>query len=149
MKNDQIIDVEFVKRQEGANRPHMVLVDDDPLFGHLLEYVAKSQRIHLTVISSPEEAYRILPSLKFDVGLFDFDLGKATGIQLCNYLQREGQKVPIMLLSQYGEIDNWRWPISVKRSVEKKIGPLSILTLAMQIYQENETQEESYAGRLQ
>ena len=123
------------KENEG---PHVVLVDDDPVFGRLLQKVAEKERMHLTIISSPREAYRALPTMRFDVGLFDYDLGVVTGIQLCNYLQQEGREVPVLLVSCSEKAEKWKWPASIRKYVSKNVGPYTILTVAREIYRANE-----------
>ena len=117
-------------KDASVKRPHIVLVDDDPLFIRLLQKVAEKQSLKLSVFSSPEEAYKILPDMDFDVGLFDYDLGRVTGLQLVNFLQREGRRIPILLVSHLGEIEKWRWPASIRKSVSKNAGPYSILAIA-------------------
>jgi DNA-binding NtrC family response regulator len=117
--------------------PHILLVDDDPIFGQLLQRVALKEGVRLTVISSAEDAYRWVPALKFDVGLIDYDLGRVTGIQLCNFMQAEGHEVPILLISHTGVVEESLWPTSVKRALSKDAGPYSILAVARRLHSLN------------
>jgi len=121
--------------------PHIVLVDDDPLFAELLQRVAIKERLNLTVFTSAKEAYQTLPKMKYDVALLDYDLGRVTGVQLCNFLQSDGRAVPVMLVSNVQDIEKSEWPIAVKKAISKRAGPYTILGIARRIYRESRRKE--------
>lgn len=132
--------------EENAQNPHVVLVDDDPIFAALLKKVAIKERLNLTVILSAKEAYRTLPSLDYDVALLDFDLGRVTGVQLSTYLQNDGQTSPVILVSNIRDFQESEWPATVKKAVSKKAGPYSILGLARRIHQERKANNQGKRG---
>jgi CheY-like chemotaxis protein len=115
--------------------PRVLVVDDDPLFGRILQAVAERQKIPLTFINSPREAYKKISDLDFDVAIFDYDMGKVTGIQLSRFFEHHGQHpAPVVLVSHYANIERSQWPSSIKDSVSKSIGAISILVQALKAY---------------
>ncbi len=122
--------------------PHFVLVDDDPIFAKLLEKVAASQRVRLTTFCYPSDAYRELPNLDFDVAIIDYDLGRVTGVQLCQYLERLHRKVPVLLVSHLPKIES-RGSASdwIFRALNKGAGPYSILVSAIGAHQQRKRKE--------
>jgi CheY-like chemotaxis protein len=109
---------------------NLILVDDDPLFARLLAKVATGQRVRLTTMFSPKEAYQRLSTMNFDGALIDYDLGRVTGIQLSRFLEAMGWKVPVILLSQIQTLKREDWPETVLVSLNKSAGPYSILACA-------------------
>lgn len=112
--------------------PHLVLVDDDPLFNQLVARVAQAKGIRLTTISSPEEAYRDLPGMQYDAALFDYDLGRVNGIQLTRYIGHSKPRVPVILVSHCRSLKSAEnCPKSVVARLAKSVGADSILKAAL------------------
>ncbi len=112
---------------------HVVLVDDDPIFTSLVQKVARQERIQITIFSTVESAYRELPRLKFDVALFDYYIGDSTGMQLSQFIQQTGKKIPIILISYFGEIEKRQFPSFIDKAINKSAGPYSILTAVRKV----------------
>jgi len=114
----------------------MLLVDDDEVFGKILSKVAHNEQIPLTFISSVRDLQRF-ERVNFDVGIFDYDLGSITGLQLSGFLERYLQDIPIILVSAYRDIGSRAWPKSVKNFVSKSAGSYEILNKALKVYEES------------
>lgn len=107
--------------------PSVLLVDDDVVFGRIMQKVAQNQHVRLKYVSSVKDLER-MPYQKFDVALLDFDLGTITGIQLSRLLPQYFGSVPVVLISQYRDIPKHLWPTMVRGFVPKASGAFEILS---------------------
>jgi CheY-like chemotaxis protein len=114
--------------------PRILLVDDDLMFGKILTKVAQRERIPLTFCSSVKDVGRMGNS-NFDVGIFDYDLGSITGLQLSEFLERYLERIPVVLVSQYRHLEKKKWPKCVKHFVHKSVGSYGILAAACELYE--------------
>ncbi len=114
--------------------PRILLVDDDVVFGKIMMKIAHREQIPLVYYSSVKEISK-LSHFDFDLGIFDYDLGAITGVQLTDFLERYLRKLPIILISQYRHIDPKYWPASVKNFVPKSVGAYGILNFAFQMFE--------------
>ncbi len=113
--------------------PRILLVDDDIVFGKIMMKIAHREQIPLTYYSSVKDIAK-LSHFDFDLGIFDYDLGAITGLQLTEFLERYLRTVPIILISQYRHIDPKFWPASVKEFVPKSAGAYGILNYALGLF---------------
>ncbi len=85
---------------------HLLLVDDDEddhlMFRDLLSQI-RDQKFKVSWAPSYEEGRAVLAQQEFDVCFMDFRLGVRTGLDLLREVVAEGCKVPIILLTGYGE----------------------------------------------
>ena len=109
----------------------VLLVDDDPLFGRIMMAAAEQAGVSLTYSSNPKLLYRHVPLKPFDVVILDYNLGLVTGLQFARFLEERGKSVPTILISAHGQIDECRWPGSIRKSLDKSIGATSILEFAL------------------
>jgi two-component SAPR family response regulator len=113
--------------------PRILLVDDDVIFGKIMQKIAQREHIPLTYYSSVRSLSQ-LTQFNYDIGLFDYDLGPITGLQLTDFLERYLQEMPIVLISQYKQIGGRSWPNSVVNFVPKSVGSYGILNAAFKAY---------------
>jgi len=111
--------------------PHILLVDDDPIFGKCMEALAKLEKLPFTYMVSPRDLYQQRPPDDIAVILLDYNLGPVTGVQLANYLESHGRKIPIVLVSASSLIPTEDWPKMVKACIAKSEGTKAILELAL------------------
>lgn len=123
-------------RESTARPPRILLVDDDPVFGRIMGKVAERERVPLTYIHAVEELDS-MNSRDFDLGIFDYDLGPITGVQLSGLLDRYLGKIPVILISQYKHLERRSWPSNVKEFISKTEGAYGIIHRAKAIFSEN------------
>lgn len=111
--------------------PHVLLVDDDPVFGALMSRAAEQSRVNLTFCQNLEEVNRCR-DWKFDVAIVDYELGSDTGIDITNQLEQV-RSLPVILISQGKSVETpiSRWPKSIKGFMDKKLGHFAILEAAL------------------
>jgi DNA-binding NtrC family response regulator len=84
----------------------ILCVDDEPATGVVLEH-------HLTKIghrpllaSSVEEAMKIVGRTPIDLIIADYRMPKATGLDLLGVLEKEGQQIPVIIMTGYSSIEH-------------------------------------------
>ena len=127
------------KETNAVRMPRILLVDDDPVFGKVMGMVALRERVPLTFISSVEDLDHI-NSHDYDLGIFDYDLGPITGLQLSGLLNRYLGDIPVILISQYKHMENRSWPKNVRQFISKAEGAYGIISRALSIYAEGQPQ---------
>ncbi|MDO8907892.1 MAG: response regulator transcription factor [Pseudohongiella sp.] len=88
-------------------RKSIVIVEDDKLYGRVLDYQLNSLGYHCTLINSGHRLLEELPSLKLpDLFIFDYFLGldEPTGLTLCRHVQSFCD-VPIMVLTGNNKLE--------------------------------------------
>ena len=115
---------------------HILLVDDDPLFGKIMLAIASKQNVRLTYFRSPREAYQQLPSLRFDVAIIDYHLGLVNGIQLSNFLENFAKQIPVVLISGKNgdQIKDGPWPNNIQDFISKTTNPEEILEMVIKAH---------------
>ena len=87
---------------------NILLVDDDEddcfMFQELVDQV-KNQKFEVTWASSFDRGKLLISSQDFQVCFLDFRLGVKTGIDFLKEVIAEGCKVPMILLTGYGELE--------------------------------------------
>jgi DNA-binding NarL/FixJ family response regulator len=76
----------------------IVLIDDDRMFGRILEKVAERRSIPL-VACHPDDDPALLTKLDISLLLIDYDLGKLDGVALLKPLQMKMKPVPVIFIS--------------------------------------------------
>jgi DNA-binding response OmpR family regulator len=110
-------------------RPKILLVDDDVLFGKIMQGLCDRQNITLTYVKTVQDAYR-LSDWEYDLAIIDYDLGRVTGVQLANFLEHWLKPESVMLISACKTLDNQAWPKCVKGFITKADGAEHILSEA-------------------
>ena len=80
------------------------MVDDEPEVLDLLSRALRRDGHAVATASAADEARDQLSNEDFSVVVLDVALGEASGVELCRELRREGNRVPILLLTAHGEI---------------------------------------------
>lgn len=83
------------------NQPHLLVIDDEPDIGELVQKHALRIGYQVTVTNSADEFLRSLSHNKPDVIVMDMVMPGVDGIELLNSLARSKAKSLIILISGY------------------------------------------------
>ncbi len=83
----------------------VLFVDDEEDFNELAKKHLDSERIQLTITSSPIEALDLAKDDGFDAIVSDYKMPEMDGIELFEELKSEGVKAPFILITGKGEED--------------------------------------------
>lgn len=111
--------------------PRILIIDDDPIFCRIMAAIGDKVGVIVEFRASLRELYRALPNLSFDAAIVDYDLGRVTGVQISQHLQRIYGGKPVVLVSNYKNIPLEGWSPSVRRFVSKGSGEQEILRQAL------------------
>ena len=85
-----------------ANRPHILIVDDEPQITRVLRTTLNAQGYDIRVANDGETALEIAKDFTPDLVITDLVMPNMNGIDLCRQLRKTSQ-VPILVLSVRGE----------------------------------------------
>jgi len=83
-------------------KPHILVVDDDPQIGDLLSEYLEKHGYRVSIARDGIQMKRVLKRVKVDLVVLDIMLPGEDGLSLCRHL-RETSEVPIIMLSAVGE----------------------------------------------
>ncbi|MCE2915656.1 MAG: response regulator [Rubrivivax sp.] len=78
---------------------HLFVVEDDTALRDMLAAYLERQGLAVTAMASAEELLRRIHRLRPDLVILDVGLPKMSGLQACQQLRAEGDRVPIILLT--------------------------------------------------
>lgn len=83
------------------NRPHLLLVEDDPALSELLEFRFKSEGYRVSVTGDGDEALLLAAEQVPDLVVLDWMIEGTSGIEVCRRLRRDKATahVPIIMLT--------------------------------------------------
>jgi two-component system KDP operon response regulator KdpE len=84
------------------NRPHILVVDDEPQITRVLRTTLNAQGYEIRVANDGETALEIVKDFTPDLVITDLMMPNLNGIELCRRL-RQASPVPILVLSVRGE----------------------------------------------
>jgi two-component system phosphate regulon response regulator OmpR len=91
----------------GAAEPaHLLVVDDDARLRALLQRFLTEQGFRVTAAADAAAARRALASVSFDLVVLDVMMPGESGIELTESLRRDGQEMPILMLTARGAPDD-------------------------------------------
>lgn len=80
------------------NKPHILLVDDDPNISEILEFNLKNEGFEVKSVASAEEALR-QPLAEFQLILLDIMMGGMSGLKMAEKLRERDIQTPIIFLT--------------------------------------------------
>lgn len=86
--------------------PHLLVVDDDARLRNLLQRFLSEQGFRVTAAADAAAARQALHSMAFDLLVLDVMMPGESGLDLTEGLRREGQEVPILMLTAAGAPDD-------------------------------------------
>jgi DNA-binding response OmpR family regulator len=122
-------------QKKPRRKPHVVVVDDDPVFGRLMVGFGAQQGFDITYCHTMEAA-SCLERESVDVLVMDYDMGVTTGIQLATEAEHKTAAPIILISSTQDALTTAGWPSSVVGFVSKSAGPRAIIIAALQAYSE-------------
>ncbi len=90
----------------GTEAPHLLVVDDDARLRALLQRFLTEQGFRVTAAADAAAARRALAGIAFDLLVMDVMMPGENGLELVESLRREGQEVPILMLTARGAPDD-------------------------------------------
>ncbi|ONG50014.1 DNA-binding response regulator [Pseudoroseomonas deserti] len=89
-----------------GGEPHLLVVDDDARLRNLLQRFLSEQGFRVTAAADAVAARQALNSMAFDLLVLDVMMPGESGLDLTEGLRREGQDVPILMLTAAGAPDD-------------------------------------------
>ena len=89
-------------------RKHVLVVDDDPNLGAVLEAELTKRDYRVTLSLSPQAALDLLETGAddIDVILTDFHMEGVSGAELCSKVVGSGRSVPVIVMTSFGSMDS-------------------------------------------
>ncbi|MFW9995924.1 MAG: response regulator [Candidatus Odinarchaeota archaeon] len=112
-------------------------VDDESAFLEMVRRFLEKidSKLSVSIISSPEQALKLLEEKKFDLIISDFDMPGLNGLDFLKKLRRDGHNVPFLMLTGKGtEEIQLQARISGVAKYMKKRG--SAVALVHELYEE-------------
>lgn len=117
--------------------PHILIVDDDPVFRALIYRVAKRRNIPVTVCASIRELAGMAVPQLFDVAVVDYFLDDLKQNLIGTDVAALLESTAVILVSSTDQaVENGdEWPTSVRKFLNKRIGPDAILDRVLSLTQ--------------
>jgi DNA-binding response OmpR family regulator len=84
----------------------LLMVEDDDAVARVVSEVLSREGYALTRARSCAEARRLFPPTDVDGMIMDVGLPDGTGLELLGELRRSGSRVPVLMLTSLGELDD-------------------------------------------
>ncbi len=116
-----------------AKAPHILVIDDDPLFRAGVKRLAQKRGFPVTVCSSLREVDIMSKSDLFDVAIVDYYLDDLRSHLRGTDVAAALDQTPVILVSitDHGVESSSHFPDSVRRFVNKRVGIDAILDTAV------------------
>ena len=123
---------EHIQIDRANETVQILVVDDDPSFGKILNRIGQQSQVHVTVCQTSEQLHE-LNGMKFHAAIIDYDLGYSDGIEVARKLDAGNRKVPVILVSQSQLVETpiSCWPPNIKGFLHKALGHFAILEAAL------------------
>jgi CheY-like chemotaxis protein len=123
-----------LREQSPGNPPRLVLIDDDPVYGAVIERWARLEGVDLDVFHSLDDLGFVGLLAQYDVAIVDYDLGEMNGKDVADYMTTLfGNKPMIMISGVDRSQELMDCPSCVKAFMKKSAGYEKILNMALNI----------------
>jgi two-component system response regulator AtoC len=85
----------------------LLIVDDDPHFLRVLARILSGENYLVTTAGGACDALELIKSAKFDLVISDLRMPECDGLNFLEALRRDGNNVPVIILTAYGEVDTY------------------------------------------
>jgi len=85
----------------------ILIVDDDPHFLRVLARILSGENFLVTSAGGACDALELIKSAQFDLVISDLRMPECDGLNFLEALRRDGNKVPVIILTAYGEVDTY------------------------------------------
>lgn len=101
-----------IKRRPDREQPVVLIIDDDEDWRTRLADYLKDQPYRIEVTGEQATALQLLQEQHFDVIVLDLRLldngDEFEGMNLLNHIRKQGQTIPVIIVSAYGTVDHVR-----------------------------------------
>ncbi len=118
------------------SRPHILLIDDDPMFRTLFAQAADKLNIQFSAVSSLRELEPFAQEKSFDIAVVDYFLDgvheNLTGLDVASFMG----STPVLLVSNSDHCvaASEVWPEAIRKFVPKRVGVAAILRSAVDLW---------------
>ncbi len=88
-----------------SDKPHILLVDDEPRFAESLQRILKNHKYSSTIASNGSEAITLLDTYIFDLVLLDIDLPDMTGVEIIDFVKESHTTTPIIMMTGNASVE--------------------------------------------
>ena len=113
----------------------MLLIDDDPSFGALLQAVSESMGFATEYAPSLMELGAFARIKEFDIAVIDYYLASMRGDEIAGYVDMFFHDIPVVIVSCYAFSKNemQNWPPCIKRFIPKSAGVSQMVETIRQV----------------
>ena len=84
----------------------ILCIDDEPAVGAILEHTLSRGGHRPVLVSSVEEAMRVVARSPVDLIIADYRMPGLTGLDLLTKLEQEGYRIPVIIMTGYSSIEH-------------------------------------------
>jgi DNA-binding NtrC family response regulator len=84
----------------------ILCVDDEPAVGVILEHTLARAGHRPILVSSVEDALRLIARTPVDLVIADYRMPGLTGLDLLVQLEKEGYQIPVIIMTGYSSIEH-------------------------------------------
>ena len=84
----------------------ILCVDDEPAVGVIMEHTLTKIGHRPLLVSSVEEAMQMVTRTPLDLIIADYRMPRLTGLDLLGLLDKEGYRVPVIIMTGYSSIEH-------------------------------------------
>ncbi|MEP0862311.1 MAG: response regulator transcription factor [Ignavibacterium sp.] len=85
---------------------YILIVEDEIQIAESLKKNLRDEGHNAMIAADGEAALKKLTEIEFDLILLDWRMPKANGLEVCKSLRKQGNQIPIILLTALGDISN-------------------------------------------
>lgn len=85
---------------------NILIAEDEIQIAEVLKKNLRDEGHNAMVATDGEAALKIMNEIEFDLLLLDWRMPKVTGLEVCKLLRKQGNQIPIILLTALGDISN-------------------------------------------
>lgn len=85
---------------------HILIVEDETQIAEVLKKNLRDEGHNAMIATDGEAALKIINEIEFDLLLLDWRMPKVTGLDVCKFLRKQGNQIPIILLTALGDMSN-------------------------------------------
>ena len=112
----------------------ILCVDDEPAVGVIMEHTLTKIGHRPLLVSSVEEAMQMVTRTPLDLIIADYRMPRLTGLDLLGLLEKEGYRVPVIIMTGYSSIEHA--VISIKSgAIDYLTKPIRAETLEIAVQQ--------------
>jgi DNA-binding NtrC family response regulator len=112
----------------------ILCIDDEPAVGVILEHTLSRAGHRPVLVAGVEEAMRVIARSPIDLIIADYRMPELTGLDLLAQLEKEGHRIPVIIMTGYSSIEHA--VISIKSgAIDYLTKPIQAETLEIAVRQ--------------